>query len=300
VDSRELAGADRALSVEEEARRERQRTSGLSGIVEYSFAPDSRHLLIPLNGDLYVYDLQAAPGAAVRRLTSSAAYETDARFSPRSHYVSFIRDQNLFVIDLANGTERAITREGGGLVSFGVAEFIAQEEMNRDTGYWWSPDERRIALTRVDESPVAEVERFEIQSTGARVVRQRYPATGTANARVELYLADLGAESLAKLDLGTNPDIYLPRVDWFPDARGIAVQRQSRDQKTLELLRFDALSGRGRVLVTEHSNTWVPLHHELTFLQRTRQFVWASSRDGFQHLYLYQDDGELVRALTPG
>jgi len=299
VDSRVLAGADRALSVEEAARRERQRTAALSGIVEYSFAPDSRHLLIPLNGDLYVYDLAAPPQTAVQRLTQTDAYETDARFSPRSHYVSFIRDQNLYVIDLASRTERAITREGGGLVSFGVAEFIAQEEMDRDTGYWWSPDERRIALTRVDESPVAEVERFEIQAAGARVVRQRYPATGAANARVELYLAEIGSDNLAPLDLGAG-DIYLPRVDWFPDSRGIAVQRQSRDQRTLELLRFDALSGHGRVLLAEHSDTWVPLHHELTFLERARQFIWASSRDGFQHLYLYENDGKLVHALTPG
>src|SRR5207342_749006 len=114
--------------------------------------------------------------AAVRRLTNTDAYETDARFSPQSNFVSFIREQNLFVIDLANGTERAITREGGGLVSFGMAEFIAQEEMNRDTGYWWSPDERHIALARVDETPVGEIERFQIQATGASVVRQRYPA----------------------------------------------------------------------------------------------------------------------------
>jgi dipeptidyl-peptidase-4 len=298
VDSRTLAGADKALSAEEEARRERQRTSSLSGIVEYSFAPDSRHLLIPLNGDLYVYDLGAKPEQAVRRLTNTEAYETDARFSPRSHFVSFIRDQNLFVIDLANGTERAITREGGGLVSFGMAEFIAQEEMDRDTGYWWSPDERRIALARVDESPVAEVERFEIQATGARVVRQRYPATGTANARVDLLVADLGSDIRLPLDLGQG-DFYLPRVEWFPDSRAVAVQRQSRDQKTLELLRFD-LDGRSRVLITERSDSWVPLHRELTFLQRSRQFIWASSRDGFQHLYIYGNDGTLVRALTPG
>src|SRR6187431_1909268 len=90
VDSRTLAGADKALSVEEEARRERQRTSAYSGIVEYSFAPDSRHLLIPLNGDLYVYDLARKPADAVRRLTSTDAYETDARFSPHSNYVSFV------------------------------------------------------------------------------------------------------------------------------------------------------------------------------------------------------------------
>jgi len=300
VDSRTLAGADRALSAEEEARRERQRTSAFSGIVEYSFAPDSRHLLIPLNGDLYVYDLAAKAGGAVQRLTKTEAYETDARFSPRSHFVSFVRDQNLFVIDLANGSERAITTEGQGLVSFGMAEFIAQEEMDRDTGYWWSPDERRIVVARVDEAPVAEVERFEIQATGARVVRQRYPTTGTANAHVALFVADLASEKLQPLDLGANTDIYLPRVDWFPDSRSVAVQRQARDQKTLELLRFDAISGQGRVLLTERSEHWVPLHRELTFLQRSQQFIWASSRDGYQHLYLYANDGQLIRQLTRG
>ena len=216
VDSRTLAGADRALSAEEEARRERQRTSAYSGIVEYSFAPDSRHLLIPLNGDLYVYDLARKPADAVRRLTSTDAYETDSRFSPRSNFVSFVRDQNLYVIDLATGKERAVTREGGGLVSFGVAEFIAQEEMDRDTGYWWSPDERHIALARVDESPVAEVERFEIQAAGATVVRQRYPATGARNARVDLFVADLAAESRLQLDLGPDADVYLPRRRLVP------------------------------------------------------------------------------------
>jgi dipeptidyl-peptidase-4 len=305
VDSRTLAGADRALSADEEARRERQRTAALSGIVEYAFAPDSRHLLIPLNGDLYVYDLAAKnaardPASAVRRLTTTDGYETDARFSPRSHYVSFVRDQNLYVIELANGRERAITTDGGGLVSYGMAEFIAQEEMDRDTGYWWSPDERHIALARVDESPVAEIERFEIQATGASIVRQRYPATGSANARVGLQVADLAADSRLDLELGPEQDIYLPRVDWFPDSRGIAVQRQSRDQKVLELMRFDALTGRGRVLLTEHSTHWVPLHRELTFLQSSPQFIWASSRDGFQHLYLYANDGKLIRQLTSG
>ncbi len=300
VDSRVLAGADRALSAEEEARRERQRTSAFSGIVEYSFAPNSRLLLIPLNGDLYVYDLARKPEEAVRRLTETAGYETDARFSPRSHYVSFVRDQNLCVIDLENGVERAITTEGGGLVSYGMAEFIAQEEMDRDTGYWWAPDEKRIVLARVDESGVNEVERFEIQATGATIVRQRYPSTGTPNARVDLFVAELGSERRVQLDLGPERDIYLPRVDWFPDSRGIAVQRQSRDQKKLDLLRFDARTGRGRVLLTERSEHWVPLHQELTFLEKSPRFIWASSRDGYQHLYLYENDGTLVGRITSG
>jgi dipeptidyl-peptidase 4 len=300
VDSRELAGADRALSAEEEARRERQRTSAFSGIVEYSFAPDSRHLLIPLNGDLYVYDLAAKSGRAVRRLTTTESFETDARFSPRSKFVSFVRDQNLYVISLESGEETAVTREGGGLVSFGMAEFIAQEEMDRDTGYWWSPDERHLAIARVDESPVAEIERIEVQSNAARIVRQRYPATGARNARVDLFVADLAAGSRLQVELGADADIYLPRVDWFPDGASLAVQRQSRDQKTLELLRVDALTGRARVLLTERDDAWVPLHNDLVFLERSRQFLWTSVRGGFRHLYLYGQDGKLVRQLTDG
>src|ERR1700761_5260887 len=113
VDSSKLVPEEHTLSSEEEQRRERQRTSSLSGIVEYQFSSDSRYLLVPLGGDLYVYDLHAKPDKAVRRLTHTASYETDAKFSPSGRYVSFIRDQNLVVYDLATGKERQITHDGG-------------------------------------------------------------------------------------------------------------------------------------------------------------------------------------------
>ena len=311
VDSASLIpkAQQRALSAEEEQRRERQRTSSLSGIVEYEFSPDSRHILVPLGGDLYVYDLHAKPDKAVRRLTHrdtespAASYATDAHFSPRGSYVSFIRDQNLIIYDLASGTERAITRNGGGLVSYGTSEFIAQEEMDRSTGYWWSPDEQYIAFTRIDESPVAEVERFEIYADSVKVVKQRYPAAGGRNASVQLFVAALnatGASVPAQVDLGRDPDFYVARVNWFPNSAGLAVQRESRDQKTLTLLRADAATGKTQELLSEHSDTWVELHEELTFLEHSQQFIWASSRTGFKHLYLYNGDGHLIRALTSG
>jgi dipeptidyl-peptidase-4 len=303
VDSARLVPEERPLSAEEEARRERQRTSSLSGILEYEFAADSHSILVPLGGDLYVYDLRAKPEAAVRRITTTESFETDAHFSPAGRYVSFIRDQNLVVYDLKNGTERQITRDGGGLVSYGTAEFIAQEEMGRTTGYWWSPDDRHIAFTRVDESPVAEVERFEIYADSVKVVKQRYPAAGARNALVKLFVADLGAKADApavEMNLGENTDIYLARVDWFPDAKSLAVQRQSRDQKTLTLLRADAATGKTRDLITERSDTWVDLNDELTLLKDAPQIIWASSRSGHTHLYLYDDDGKLIRPLTQG
>jgi dipeptidyl-peptidase-4 len=308
VDSAVLEPKEHALSAEEEQRRERQRTSALSGIVEYEFSPDSRYLLVPLGGDLYVYDLRAEPGKAVRRLTNGGGdgYETDAHFSPKGSYVSFIRNQNLIVYDLATSTERKMTRDGGGPVSYGTAEFIAQEEMDRSTGYWWSPDEKHIAFTKVDESPVPEVDRFEIYADSVKIIKQRYPAAGVHNALVQLLVAtvdlkapDSGAPAV-RVDLGANTDIYLARVNWFPNSASLAVQRQSRDQKTLTLLQADAASGATTELLNEHSDTWVDLHDELTFLEKTKQFIWASSRTGFKHLYLYDLGGKLVRPLTGG
>ncbi len=301
VDSAVLEPQQRALSAEEESRRERQRTAALSGIVEYEFSPDSHHLLVPLGGDLYVYDLQSTPDKAVRRLTSGGRSETDAHFSPHGSYVSFIRDQNLVIYDLATSTERAITQDGGGVLSYGTAEFIAQEEMDRSTGYWWSPDEKSIAFTKVDESPVAEADRFEIYADGVKVIKQRYPAAGAHNALVQLFVQKLAADpGPVQVDLGKNTDIYLARVNWFPGSDSLAVQRQSRDQKTLDLLKADAATGTTHTLLSEHSDTWVDLHEELTFLKHTPRFIWASSRSGFKHLYLYSQDGTLIRPLTSG
>ena len=301
IDSASLAPEERTPDSQEEQRRERARIAALGGIVDYEFSPDSRYLLVPLGGDLYVYDLNAAVDQAVRRLTRGAGYATEAHFSPHGSYVSFVRDQNLFVHELASGTERALTLDGGGPLSYATAEFIAQEEMDRMRGYWWSPDERSIAFTRVDESAVAWVQRFQVQAGGLQVLRQRYPAAGGTNAAVQLLVAPLANGSApVGVDLGSDPDFYLARVTWFPDGTQLAVQRQSRDQKTLTLLAAQALTGETRQLLAEQSDTWVELNDELTFLEHSALFIWASSRSGFKHLYLYDLHGHLVRPLTGG
>jgi dipeptidyl-peptidase-4 len=298
VDSRVLVGGQERLSAEEEARRERQRTASLRGIVEYEFAADGQRLLIPLGGDLYLYDLTAKSNP-VSRLTTTESYETDARFSPRGSFVSFIRDQDLFAIELHTRKETALTTDGDGLVQNGVAEFVAQEEMGRNTGYWWSPDEKHIAFTRIDDAPVQEVERFEINAEGARMYRQRYPAAGSPNTRVELKVLETTSGKAINVDVDFA-EAYLARVDWFPDSRRLAVQRQSRDQKRLELFRADAASGAASVLLTETSPHWIELHNDLKFLKEQSGFLWSSRRTGSKHLYLHDLDGRLVRPLTAG
>jgi dipeptidyl-peptidase-4 len=298
VDSQAFISGPERLSPEEEARRERQRTASLRGIVEYEFSSDGTKLLVPIGGDLFVYDLKA-PKNPVRRLTDTEAYETDARFSPRGRYVSFIRDQNLYIVDLATGKERALTTDGEGLVQNGVAEFVAQEEMGRNTGYWWSPDESQIAFTRIDDSPVQEVERFEIFADSARMVKQRYPAAGTANAKVELKVIALDSGRVTPMPL-PQADGYLARVDWFRDSKHLAVQWQTRDQRRLDLIKLDTATGTATTLLTETSTSWVELHDDLKFLESRDAFIWSSRRSGYKHLYLYDLDGKLIRPLTQG
>ncbi len=128
---------------------------------------------------------------------------------------------------------------------------------------------------------------------------QRYPATGTPNARVQLKTLDLESGQVTDMDLGDNPDIYLARVNWLPDSQTLSYQRQSRDQKTLELLFADSSSGQARVILKETSPTWVNLTHDLHFLDDGR-FVWSSERSGYRHLYLYDHNGQLIRPLTAG
>lgn len=282
VDSKQL-GTGATLSEAEKMQRERARIADQTGIVAYDWAPDGKSLLVPLDGDLYLAPLDGP----VRRLTATPTSELDGTVSPRGGFVSFVREQNLVVLDLASNRERALTDDGAGTLSWGVAEFVAQEEMHRSRGHWWSPDDRRIAVARVDESPVATVTRAAIGADGTRVYEQRYPKAGTPNARVDLYVFDVATGARVKVDLGADPDIYLARVDWTKDGTALLVQRQTRDQTRLDLLRVDPATGAASVLFSETAKTWVNLSDDLRPL-RDGSLIWTSERDGYRHLYRWK------------
>ena len=300
VDSDELSPSQQPLSDEERARRERQRTAALSGIVEYAFAPKGDALLFPLNGELYYYKLATAQANPSVEQIPTTGPITDATVSPRGAYVAYVCDQNLVIFNLRSKQERPLTTDGGGVIKNGMAEFVAQEEMGRDTGYWWAPDDLHIAFERVDETPVKVTQRFEIAADNVNTFAQRYPEAGGRNVLVQLGVADVGSGAITWIDLGTDQDIYLARVDWLPDGKTLAIQRQSRDQRRLDLLLADIGTGETRLVLTESSSTWVDLHDELTFLKHSNEFIWASSRSGYRHLYLYDGQGKLLRQLTDG
>ena len=299
VDSSVVLPGEEVLSDEEKARRERQRIAALSGIVDYQWSPDGKALLFPLGGELYFYDLTKSGRDAVRKLTNGGGFATDPKISPKGGFVSFIRDRNLWAIDLTSGEEVQLTRDGSDTIGNGVAEFVADEEMDRHTGYWWAPDDAAIAFARIDETPVPVQKRYEVYPDRTEVVEQRYPAAGDHNVRVQLgVIAPKTGARPQWIDLGTDKDIYLARVDWR-DPQRLTFQRQSRDQKKLELIETTLTNGTPRTLVTETSTTWVPLHNDLRFLKDGR-FLWSSERSGFEHLYIASEDGSTLTALTQG
>ena len=299
VDSTAL-GAGREVSATEQARRERARTAQLKGVLSYRWAPDGKALLFSVDERLWLYRLDAAPEARLRALTAPGVEVIDPKVSPRGGYVSWVSGQDLHALHLASGRVARLTRDGGGAIHNGEAEFVAQEEMDRASGYWWAPDDSAIAFGRFDESGVDEVERSEILADRTVVVKQRYPAAGRPNVKLALGLVKPTGGKVRWVDLGKDPDIYLARVDWLPDGRRLAFQRQSRDQRRLDLVMVDAATLEQTPLLAETSDTWINLNDDLRFLKGEDAFVWASERSGYKHLYVFGLDGTLRRRLTRG
>jgi len=304
VDSTAL-GTAAELSDAEKARRERERISQLRGIVSYRWSPDSHKIIFGVGERLWLYDLDGKPGAEVRGLTPAGLDVIDAQVSPKGRYVSFVSKQNLYTIDLTTGLNYQLTRDGKGPIHNAEAEFVAQEEMERSTGYWWAPDDSMIAFERYDESGVDEVKRTEVYADRTETVTQRYPAAGRPNVTVKLGLVRPRDARAKWIELGPNGssksgDLYLARVAWLPDASGVVFERESRDQQRLDLVVADVANLHQRTVLSETSRTWINLHDDLRFLKHEDAFVWASESSGHKHLYVVGRDGARRRALTQG
>ena len=282
VDS-EQVGTGAALSEAEKMQRERARIGGLKGIVSYEWSPDAQSILVPLDGDLYL----ANRDGEVRRLTETEAGELNPTLSPGGQYLSFVRDGAVMVQRVAGTDAAAITPDEPDAVEWGVAEFVAQEEMDRDTGMWWAPNDSRIAVARVDNRPVGIVTRAAIGAQGTEVYDQRYPAAGTPNAIVDLYVMKADGSGRVQVDLGADKDIYLARVNWSPDAQTLYVQRQNRAQTRIDLLKVDPATGRSQLLFSEEQPRFTNLSGNFRAL-RDGSLLWSSERTGFNHLYRWK------------
>ncbi len=283
VDSEKL-GSGRELSEDEKMQRERARVGSLKGIIAYQWASDGSGVLVPLDGDLFLAKLDGT----VTRLTDTEGTELNPKLSSKGGFVSFVRDRRLWVGPVG-GEAQPVTPQEGETIRWGEAEFVAQEEMARLQGYWWSPDDSRIVVQRTDEASVGIVTRAAIEAKGTKVFDQRYPAAGTDNAVVELFVMNPDGTASVKVDLGLNIDIYVARVDWAPDGSAIYVQRQDRAQTKTDVLRVDPATGASQIWFTETAarpDYWINLSDNYRFLA-DGSLLWWSERDGYGHFYRY-------------
>jgi dipeptidyl-peptidase-4 len=297
------------LSIEEKLRRERSRAHSL-GIPGYFTAEHGTGLLFTIAGELW---FKKNPEAALERLLDrSSGPALDARLSDDGKLATFVRDNEVFVIETEVGSKPRQISDGPKIegISRGVAEYVAQEEMVRYSGYWLAPNSQNIAYTQVDER---HIEPYRIMHQGQDEIGaaaredHRYPFAGHPNAKVELWLTKVGGGSAQRVDLpveGWNDDYYLARVDWSP-ANELYVQVQNREQTELRLARIDLRTGHAKVLIREESLSWVNLHDSLHFLRANEHvpdgaFLWKSEKSGYAHLYLHDANGTQLAQLTAG
>ena len=285
------ANAAPETAVERDERERRRQFA--HGVTAYEWHPEGHWILFPAQGAAC---LATVPEGTVRPLTAPGARQTGIRFSAKGSFVSYVRDGDLYALRVADGAERRLTEDGGGTVTNGLPEFIAEEEMHRFDGHWWSPDERFVAFARVDAAPIPETRRHEMDAEGIRAVPQRYPFAGGANAEVRLGLLELATGATTWLAWQAAAEDYLARVAFAPDG-ALVVQAQSRDQRRLAVRRF--AGGEWQELFVETAETWINLHDNLEFLEDGR-FLWTSERDGASQLYLYDAAGRQARQLTAG
>ncbi|WP_296680236.1 DPP IV N-terminal domain-containing protein [Novosphingobium sp.] len=294
VDSLKL-GSGKDLSEAEKMQRERMRVGDVKGIVSYSWSSDGTGILVPLDGDLFLARLDGT----VQKLTQSKEDELNPALSEKGAYLSFVRDRRLFVGPVGAAAQAITPEEKAETVHWGEAEFVAQEEMARFTGYWWAPDDGLIAVERFDDAPVGIVTRAAIGAEGTKTFEQRYPAAGTPNSLVSLYLVKPDGSGRIEVDLGADRDIYLARVNWAPDARTLYVQRMNREQTRLDMLKVDPATGKSSILFSEKAaaKSWINLTDNYRFLD-DGSLVWWSERDGFGHLWQLKNGK--WRQLTKG
>ncbi|HYS30437.1 MAG TPA: DPP IV N-terminal domain-containing protein, partial [Candidatus Limnocylindria bacterium] len=263
------------VSREEALRRERQRVL-TTGITHYAWAEDAMVLIMPIRDAVYRWRDD--------RLTQVAEQATDPQISKDGRRIFFVRNSEVWCVD--DASERQLTYGSEPGVTNGLAEFVAQEELDRHHGYWPSPDGGLVGFQQTDERHVPVYPIVHQATDRLEVEEHRYPFAGAANARVRLGMVATSGGPPTWLELGSDKDVYLARVAWHPDGR-LFVQVLTRDQRRLVLKAFDPPGWTSQTLVVEESDTWVNLHDDLRFVKETGEFTWSSERTGYRHLYLY-------------
>jgi dipeptidyl-peptidase-4 len=280
-------------------------------IHDYSFSQDEKKLLLvtefesiyrrSFKAEYFVYDIEKKSLAPL----SKNGKQSYATFSPQGNNVAFVRGNNLFNVNLADLSETQITTDGKfNFIINGSSDWVYEEEFGFAQAFYWSPDGKKLAYYRFDETNVREynLQKWNKGQLYPEDYRYKYPKAGEQNSVIEIWTYNLDTKKKVKADIGTEKDIYIPRVKWTNDPSLLSISRMNRLQNKLEILHTNADTGSTTIALTEASDTYVDINYtdDLTYLKNGKQFVYATEKSGYKHIYLYNLDGSLVNAITAG
>ena len=251
-------------------------------------------------GTYAVYDVE---NGRLHALPEHPEGVMNVKVSPDGSRVGYVFADNIHVMDLASGVETQLTDDATEHVHNGRFGWVYEEEFSMVDGWQWSPDGARIAFWQEDERDVREFTMTNFMPLYHDYVRIRYPKPGEKNPVEKIGVIDLATRGVVWMDLGEDSDVCIPRMSWTGDPSTVCIYRMNRVQNRIELLFGDITTGKTRVVMTETSPTgWIGVEDGawLHFLKKNKQFIWASERDGFNHLYLYDYSGKLIRQITSG
>ncbi|MEX0684432.1 MAG: S9 family peptidase [Balneolales bacterium] len=277
-------------------------------IQNYSLSENEKQVLIETSIDylfrrstqshFYVFNLETRN---LSKLTEGSAKQSYASFSPNGRHIAFFRENNLFYVDLNTGSEKQITFDGEiNQIINGAADWVYEEEFYMTQAFSWSPDGRRVAFHRFDERDVKEFVVQQWNGDYPEELRFKYPKAGYRNSIVTIGVYDIETGETVWIDTGEETDQYIPRINWTRDPDVLSIRRLNRLQNRQDLLLADVNNGKSRTIKTETSDSWISVNDDLTFLENGEQFIYVSEEDGYNHIYLYDMDGNLIRQVTSG
>jgi len=235
----------------------------------------------------------------ISALANNNPHLRNVKLSPDGKYVGFVRDHNIFVVDLSTGKEKAITNNGTDNILNGEFDWVYEEEFGLADAWRWSPDSKKIAYWQFDQTRVKEFNLIDEMYPYNKVFDLKYPKVGEQNAIVKIGVAEIETGNTTWMDIGKNEDIYIPRIFWTNSSSTLSLLRLNRHQNYLEIIMANSSSGKSKVIITDKDSAWIDII-DLIFLKSKDQIILTSEKSGYRHAYLYDYSGKLIKQLTSG
>jgi len=273
----------------------------------YQWTDDGKFLLIEgpvksiwrhsTQAPFYLYNVSTKK---INALSNGNIHLRNVKLSPDGTKVGFVRNHNIYVVDLKSGKETAITTDGTQNILNGEFDWVYEEEFGLADAWRWSPDGREIAFWQLNQTREKVYHLIDEMGEYNTVFDLKYPKVGEQNAVVKIGVADLESGKTTWMDIGSNDDNYVPRIFWTNSSGLLAIMRLNRLQNNLELLMANANTGKSKIVITDSNNTWVDVRHDIFFLKKSNQIVWTSEMSRYNHAYLYDYNGKLINQITKG